>query len=94
VRPAVWPKTYASYAIVIGVAGVALTRSVWARCAWMLYPLVVAYSVIATGNHFVLDIVVGVVAPLAFLLMGRVEAAIARQRSRGRVGSMEGVASS
>lgn len=88
------PSLHASYAIVIGVAGVALSRSVWARCAWMLYPLVVAYSVIATGNHFVLDIVVGVAAPLGFLLVGRVEAAIARQRSRGSVGSVEGVGSS
>ena len=87
------PSLHASYAIVIGVAGVALTRSMWARCAWMLYPLVVAYSVIATGNHFVLDIVVGVAAPLAFPLARRTEVAIARHRSRRSMASVEGVGS-
>jgi hypothetical protein len=65
------PSLHVSYAAVFGIAGVALSRTLWARCLWALYPLLVTYSVIATGNHFVLDAVAGVAALAATPLIHR-----------------------
>ncbi|MGI8868166.1 MAG: phosphatase PAP2 family protein [Mycobacteriales bacterium] len=40
------------------------------RCAWLLYPVATAYAVIATGTHWLLDVVAGVVTfALAALLV-------------------------
>ena len=77
------PSLHASYAVVIGLAGVALTRSWWARVAWSLYPALVLYSILATGNHFVLDAVAGVAALAATPLVVR-----ASRGARGRAGSL------
>ncbi len=56
------PSLHASYALVLGIAGVALTRSLWARMLWALYPVLVTFSIVATGNHFVLDALAGFAA--------------------------------
>jgi hypothetical protein len=56
------PSLHASYAVVLGVAGVALARRRWVRAMWAAYPALVFYSIVATGNHFVLDAVAGVAA--------------------------------
>ncbi len=56
------PSLHASYAVVLGVAGVALARRWWVRATWAAYPALVFYSIVATGNHFVLDAVAGVAA--------------------------------
>lgn len=65
------PSLHASYAIVLGISGVLLTRNVVARTFWALYPLLVTYSVIATGNHYVLDVVAGGAALAATPLVDR-----------------------
>jgi len=59
---AAMPSLHASYAVVLGVAGVTLTRRWWVRAAWAAYPALVLYSIVATANHFVLDAIVGVAA--------------------------------
>jgi hypothetical protein len=56
------PSLHASYAAVLGVAGAALARRWWVRAMWAAYPALVLYSIVATGNHFVLDAVAGVAA--------------------------------
>ena len=66
------PSLHASYAIVLGVAGVLLTHSLVAKSLWALYPFLVSYSVVATGNHFVLDVVAGVAALVATPLVDRI----------------------
>ncbi len=75
------PSLHASYALVLGVAGVALTRRRWVRAIWALYPGLVFYSIIATGNHFVLDAVAGVAALAATPLVGRGSRALERRCS-------------
>lgn len=65
------PSLHASYAIVLGATGALLTRNIVVRIFWALYPLVVFYSVIATGNHYVLDIVGGALALAATPLVDR-----------------------
>ena len=59
------PSLHASYAIVLSVAGVTLSRRWWAKLIWLFYPFLVTYSIVATGNHFVLDVVAGAVVLLA-----------------------------
>jgi membrane-associated phospholipid phosphatase len=66
------PSLHASYAVVLGVSGVLLTRTVLAKVLWACYPALVTYSVVATGNHFVLDVVAGVAALGATPLVDRV----------------------
>ncbi len=77
------PSLHASYAIVLGVAGFALVRRRWAKLLWALYPGLVAYSVIASGNHFVLDVVAGGAVLLATPLVDWAARQIAR-RTGGR----------
>lgn len=64
------PSLHAAYAIALGITGVAITRRWPAKILWALYPCLVVYSVIATGNHFALDIAAGATALLATPLVG------------------------
>ncbi len=76
------PSLHASYAAVLGVAGAMLARRWWVRIVWALYPALVFYSIIATGNHFVLDGIAGVLALSATPVVTKITAALARQFSR------------
>lgn len=78
------PSLHASYAIVVGVAGVALTRRWWAKALWALYPALVTYSIVATGNHWVLDVVAGAAALLATPLVDRAATRLSRRFARPR----------
>jgi len=82
------PSLHASYAIVLGVTGVALVASRPLKLIWALYPLLVFYSVVATANHFVLDLAGGAAALLAAPVVDRVAASGLHRklRSRGSLG--------
>ncbi len=63
---AAMPSLHAADAIIVGVSLVLICRNWWAKALWLLWPVWVAVVVMATGNHFLLDIVAGaVVACLA-----------------------------
>ena len=56
---AAMPSHHVAFAVVSG-AGIAMrARSPLARAAWRAYPALVAVVVIATGNHYVLDVPAG-----------------------------------
>ncbi len=74
------PSLHASYAIVLGAAGFALARRRWVKLLWASYPVLVTYSIIATGNHFVLDAAAGA----ALLATPLVDRAAWRLESRSR----------
>src|SRR5439155_2223273 len=57
---AAMPSLHAADALIIGVALFFIVRSKWAKALWLLWPLWVWFSVMATGNHFWLDIVAGI----------------------------------
>ncbi len=76
------PSLHASYAVVLGIAGFLLTRSLLARTLWALYPLLVSYSVIATGNHYVLDVAAGAAALAATPLVDRAVHWLANRQPR------------
>jgi PAP2 superfamily len=78
------PSLHASYALVLAVAGFTLVRSRPLKLVWALYPLLVFYSVVATANHFVLDLAAGAAALLATPVVDRVAASGLHRRLRAR----------
>ena len=67
---AAMPSLHAADALIVGVTLALVVRSRWAKAVWLVWPAWVWFCVMATGNHFVLDIVGGViVAALAAVLI-------------------------
>ena len=67
---AAMPSLHAADSLIIGIALAALVRPVWLKALWLLWPAWVWFAVIASGNHFWLDVVAGVaVAALAWALL-------------------------
>jgi hypothetical protein len=63
---AAMPSLHAADSLIIGFAMAALVRPRWLKVVWTLWPTWVWFAVMATGNHFWLDIAAGVgVAVLA-----------------------------
>lgn len=71
---AAMPSLHAADALIVGAAFALLVRRPLLKLAWMLWPMWVWFSVIATGNHFWLDIAAGVVVAV-------VAAAIVQRRA-------------
>jgi membrane-associated phospholipid phosphatase len=62
---AAMPSLHAADALIVGVALALIVRRRWVGALWLCWPGWVWFSVMATGNHFWLDIVAGVVVALA-----------------------------
>src|SRR5581483_8265233 len=58
---AAMPSLHSADALIVGVGLALLVRSRPVKAVWLLWPLAVWFSVLATGNHFWLDIVGGIV---------------------------------
>ena len=58
---AAMPSLHAADALIVGVGLALIVRSRWLKALWLLWPVWVWFSVMATGNHFWLDIVAGIV---------------------------------
>lgn len=72
------PSMHVCFALMIGVPLARLARSRAVRVAWSLYPVVVAFVVVATGNHWILDAVLGTLTAAAAALVAQV--VLARRR--------------
>lgn len=60
------PSMHIAFSLMVAVPALALTRNAVARAWWSVYPLVVFFVIVATGNHFWLDAAAGAaVASLA-----------------------------
>ena len=57
---AAMPSLHAADALIVGVSLALLVRPLWLKVLWLLWPCWVAFALMASGNHFWLDIVVGV----------------------------------
>jgi len=57
---AAMPSVHSADALIIGFAMATLVKSRWASILWTLWPTWVWFSVMATGNHFWIDIAAGV----------------------------------
>ena len=62
---AAMPSVHAADALVIGFVMTTLVKSVPVKVVWALWPAWVWFAVMATGNHFWLDIAAGVAVALA-----------------------------
>ncbi len=58
------PSLHAGFAFAIGVGVASSTSRRWAKLAALAWGPAIALVVVATGNHFVLDVVLGIVAVL------------------------------
>jgi membrane-associated phospholipid phosphatase len=61
---AAMPSLHAADALIVGVVLATVCRNRFAKVAWALWPAWVWFSVMATANHFWLDVVAGVVVAL------------------------------
>jgi len=69
---AAMPSLHAADALIVGLVLASVCRSKVAKVLWLLWPAWVWFSVMATGNHFWLDVVGGiVVAVVAGLIVYR-----------------------
>jgi PAP2 superfamily len=65
---AAMPSLHAADAFIVGWFLVSTSRTRWAKALWALWPVWVWFCVIATANHYLLDVVAGIaVAVLALL---------------------------
>jgi hypothetical protein len=83
---AAMPSLHAADALIVGWFLVASSRTVWAKALWALWPLWVWFCVVATANHYLLDVFAGIaVAVTALLLTAWAPRALGRVRGRGPV---------
>ena len=65
------PSMHVAFALTIGVTGVLVCRRLAARGFWAVYPAIVCFVVVATGNHFWLDAAAGAVVAGMSALVAR-----------------------
>lgn len=69
---AAMPSLHSMDAIIVGLTMASLVRRRWAKALWLLWAPWVWFTVMSTGNHYWLDVMVGVVlAGLAYLVVRR-----------------------
>ncbi len=73
------PSMHIAFSLMVAVPAATLSRRTISKAIWSLYPLLVLFVIIATGNHYWLDAVAGaivaVVAGLAALQLARLRPA-------------------
>ena len=66
------PSMHCAFAAMIGISGAKLSRHWYTRAFWISWPLLVAWVVIVTGNHYWIDIGLGwMVAAVSALVASR-----------------------
>lgn len=77
---AAMPSLHSADALIVAIMLIPLVRSPLAKLAWALWPAWVWFTVMATGNHFWLDIAAGVVLAAATLaIMALIERRMAQR---------------
>jgi membrane-associated phospholipid phosphatase len=66
---AAMPSLHAADALIVGLVLASVCRSKVAKVLWLLWPAWVWFSVMATGNHFWLDVLGGVIVATISLLI-------------------------
>lgn len=72
------PSMHVAFALMVGVTAALLVGSRMARIAWVVYPGIVTFAVVVTGNHFWLDAAAG--ALVAAVAAYAAHAGLARAR--------------
>lgn len=81
---AAMPSLHAMDALIVGIVMASLARGTVARLLWLAWPAWVSFAVMATGNHFWLDCLAGMLIAVAtgWLLLRRRLGAIVRAAVR------------
>jgi hypothetical protein len=61
---AAMPSLHAADALIVGVTMAIVCRRLWAKALWLTWPFWVWFTVMATANHFWLDVVAGILVAL------------------------------
>ena len=81
---AAMPSLHAADALIVGFFLVSTSRTIWAKALWALWPVWVWFCVIATANHYVVDVLAGImVAVVSLLATGLLPRHLARLRALG-----------
>jgi membrane-associated phospholipid phosphatase len=78
---AAMPSLHAADALIVGIVLAAVCRRWWTRAVWLVWPFWVWFAVMATGNHFWLDVLAGVflaTVALAIVYRERTKSLIAK----------------
>jgi membrane-associated phospholipid phosphatase len=65
------PSMHCAFALMIGAIGFQLVNNRFLRLFWAAWPLLVAWVVMVTGNHYWIDIVLGWMVAVAAALIAR-----------------------
>lgn len=65
---AAMPSLHAADALIVGWFLVSTSKTIWAKALWALWPLWVWFCVVATANHYLLDVLAGIAVAFAALL--------------------------
>ena len=65
---AAMPSLHAADALIVGWFLVATSRTLWAKALWALWPIWVWFCVVATANHYLLDVLAGIGVAVTALL--------------------------
>jgi hypothetical protein len=73
---AAMPSFHVGYLVIVSAVAWGLSRSPWVRAWCVLHPLMMCWVVVATGNHWVLDVPAGILlgavgVAVAHVLLGR-----------------------
>jgi PAP2 superfamily len=68
---AAMPSLHAADALIVGVFLVGICRRWWAKAIWVVWPAWVWFCVLATANHFLLDVVAGIGVALVAIAVVR-----------------------
>jgi membrane-associated phospholipid phosphatase len=66
---AAMPSLHAADALIVGIVLVSVCRHWWSKLIWAIWPVWVWFAVMATGNHFWLDVLAGVMLATVSLLV-------------------------
>jgi membrane-associated phospholipid phosphatase len=66
---AAMPSLHAADALIVGYFMAMSCRRLWAKVLWAMWPLWVWFCVIATANHYVLDVLAGIAVAVFSLLV-------------------------
>ena len=65
---AAMPSLHAADALIVGWFLVSTSKTIWAKALWALWPLWVWFCVVATANHYLLDVLAGIGVAVAAIL--------------------------
>jgi membrane-associated phospholipid phosphatase len=80
---AAMPSLHAADALIVGVSLALVVKRWWAKAFWLAWPLWVWFCVMATANHFLLDVCAGIFVALLAAAVLRGVPALRRLRTAG-----------